>query len=453
MINILILAAGKGTRMQSERPKVLHTLAGKPLLQHVLDTAATLTSTLPTVIVGHGAEAVKATLAENSANFVTQEQQLGTGHAVAQALPYVDDEAPVLILCGDVPLIQATTLQSLMKLVSDTQMGLLTINLENPDGYGRILRDQNNRVVSIVEQKDATQEQCSITEINTGIMAIKGEHLKRWIPKLSNDNAQQEYYLTDIIALAQEDNIAVASESATTLWEVQGVNNRQQQAELERYYQHYLAEQLMARGVTLYDPARIDCRGELTVGSDVVIDINCVFEGAVSLGSGVVIGPNCTIKDATIGDNTQIHANSVIDSSIVDANCNIGPFARLRPGTQLAQGVKVGNFVETKKAIVGLGSKINHLSYIGDALIGEDVNIGAGTITCNYDGVNKFTTTIKDHVFVGSNSALVAPVVINEGATIGAGSTINTDVDNDALALARVRQRQVKGWQRPQKKK
>ncbi len=451
MLDIVILAAGKGTRMKSKLPKVLHPVGGRPLLQHVLQTARALGSERLKVVIGHGAEQVEQQLAADDIEFVLQQQQLGTGHAVQVVADQLRDDAIVLILYGDVPLIAVDTLQKLAAQVNDQAMGLLTVNLANPQGYGRIIRDQQGLVTAIVEQKDATAEQLAIKEVNTGVMAVKGAQLKQWLPQLSADNAQQEYYLTDIIALCQQQGVSIATEQPASDMEVLGVNNRQQQAELERYFQMQNANRLMAEGVTLLDPQRFDCRGELIVGSDVVIDINCVFEGRVELADGVIIGPNCVIKDTSIGANCQIKANSHLDGTHLQADCDIGPYARLRPGTELAERAKIGNFVETKKAHIGRGSKVNHLSYVGDASIGEGANIGAGTITCNYDGVNKFKTEIGDGAFIGSNSALVAPVNIGAGATVAAGSTINKDVPGDELAVARSKQRNVT-WQRPQKK-
>lgn len=452
MLDILVLAAGKGTRMRSDLPKVLHPIGGKPLVQHVLDTARQVGGDRILVIVGHGAELVEQRMAAPDVNFILQAQQLGTGHAVQQALPQLRNDATVLILYGDVPLTRAETLQKLIASVSDTQMGLLTVNLPDPSGYGRILRDSKGAVTAIVEHKDATDEQRQVKEINTGIMAVKAKHLQQWLPQLTNNNAQGEYYLTDIIALARQSNVAIQVEQPKAIEEVEGINNRQQQAALERFYQKQKANELMVAGATLLDPARFDCRGTLEVGRDVVIDINCVFEGKVVLGDGVTIEPNCIIINSRIGNNTHIKANSHIEDTVIASGCDIGPFARLRPGTQLAQGAKIGNFVETKKALIGEGSKVNHLSYIGDTTIGKNANIGAGTITCNYDGVNKFKTEIGDNAFIGSNSALVAPVKIGANATVGAGSIITKDVADDDLAIARGKQRNIQGWERPTKK-
>lgn len=453
MLNIVILAAGKGTRMKSQLPKVLHPVAGRPLLQHVLDTARQLGSSEPLItVIGHGAEQIEARLAADDVRFILQEQQHGTGHAVAQALPHIQEQAIVLILYGDVPLTKVSTLQALIECVSDNSLGLLTLIMDNPSGYGRIVRDAENHVVAIVEHKDASAEQLAINEINTGIMAVKGAHLQRWLPRLSNNNAQGEYYLTDIIAMAEADGITINTAQPGNEWEVLGINNRQQQAQLERYYQMKQAKALMEQGLTLLDPARFDCRGELSIGNDVVIDINCVFEGKVVLGNNVSIGPNCCIKNAAIGDNCTVKANTLIDDAQLAANCEVGPFARLRPGAVLEKGAKVGNFVEMKKAVLGEGSKANHLTYLGDTIVGKNANIGAGTITCNYDGVNKFVTEIGDDAFIGSNTALVAPVKVGKGATVGAGSTINQAVPDDQLAVARGKQRNIEGWKRPTKK-
>ena len=452
MLDILVLAAGKGTRMCSDLPKVLHPIGGKALLQHVLDTARQVGGEQILIIVGHGAEQVQERMAAPDVKFALQEQQLGTGHAVQQALPHLRNDATVLILYGDVPLTRAETLQKLIAHVSDTQMGLLTVNMPDPTGYGRIVRDASNAVTAIVEHKDASDEQRKIAEINTGILAVKAKHLQKWLPQLNNNNVQGEYYLTDIIAMAKADGIAIQVEQPNAVEEVEGINNRQQQAALERFYQKQKANELMLAGVTLLDPTRIDIRGSLRVGRDVIIDVNCVFAGEVVLDDGVVIEPNCVIINTKIGKGTHIKAYSHIEDSLLADACDIGPYARLRPGTHLADGVKIGNFVETKKAVIAKGSKVNHLSYIGDATIGSGVNVGAGTITCNYDGVNKFNTIIGDNAFIGSNSALVAPVKVGAGATVGAGSIITKDVEAAELAIARSKQRNIQGWQRPSKK-
>jgi bifunctional UDP-N-acetylglucosamine pyrophosphorylase/glucosamine-1-phosphate N-acetyltransferase len=417
----------------------------------VIDTAKQLGAEKIHTVIGHGADRVRASLHEPSVNWVMQTEQLGTGHAVAQALPDLPDNARVLVLYGDVPLTRKDTLEAMVSDLDDRNLALLTVDMDNPHGYGRIVRNAEGQVQAIVEQKDATAEQQDIHEVNTGILAVSARHLKSWLPTLSNSNAQGEYYLTDIIAMAVDHGLSVTVFQPLNPFEVQGVNNRLQLAQLERWYQRQQAERLMTEGATLADPARLDVRGELTIGNDLWIDVNAVFEGKVSLGSNVVIGPNCVIKDSTIADGAEIKANSVLEGAIVGANAQIGPFARLRPGTELAANTKVGNFVETKKAVVGEGSKINHLSYVGDASLGRNVNVGAGTITCNYDGVNKFKTEIGDGVFVGSNTSLVAPVTVAAEATIGAGSTITRNVAESELAVARGKQRNIAGWERPKK--
>jgi bifunctional UDP-N-acetylglucosamine pyrophosphorylase / glucosamine-1-phosphate N-acetyltransferase len=451
-LHVVILAAGQGSRMKSSLPKVLHCIAGKPLLHHVMDTARQLGAERIHGVIGHGADLVREITPSNDVQWALQEQQLGTGHAVAQALPNLPDRASVLILYGDVPLTRRETLEELVSRVSDRSIGMLTVTLENPDGYGRILRNDHGQVTAIVEQKDASDEQKAINEVNTGILAVSAGHLKAWLPELSNANAQGEYYLTDIIAMAADQGIAVEVAQPETEHEVQGVNNRLQLAGLERWYQQQQANRLMTEGATLADPARIDVRGELNIAQDVLIDINAVFEGKVTLETGVSIGPNCLLRNCHIGADTRIEANSVIDGARVGQQAQIGPFARLRPGTALADYTKVGNFVETKKAVVGEGSKINHLSYVGDATLGRNVNVGAGTITCNYDGVNKHQTRVGDGVFVGSNSSLVAPVSLADNVTIGAGSTITRDVETGELAVARGKQRNIADWQRPTRK-
>ncbi len=451
-LEIIILAAGKGTRMRSGLPKVLHPIGGRPMIRHVLDRAHELHARAVNIVIGHGAESIKAALAGESVTFVEQTEQLGTGHAVQQALPNITADTVVLLLYGDVPLIKTATLESLVALVNENSIGLLTAELLDPTGYGRIVRNRDRQVCAIVEHKDATGEQLQIREINSGIMAVGGGNLLRWIPKLTNNNAQGEYYLTDIIALAQAEAVNVKTLCTTDLDEIAGVNNRQQQAQLERAFQRRQAQQLMSEGLTLLDPDRFDLRGSLKVGMDCVIDINCVIEGDVVLGDGVTIGPNCCLKNATIGNDVTIHANTLIDDTTVGDACSLGPFARLRPGTRLDKGARIGNFVETKNAHIGLGSKVNHLSYVGDASLGSGVNIGAGTITCNYDGVNKFQTEIADDVFIGSNTALVAPVTVAAGATVAAGSTVTGDVGAGQLGIARARQRNIDGWRRPTKK-
>lgn len=449
-LDIVILAAGKGTRMRSQIPKVLHTLAGKPMVQHVLDTASGLQPDRTHVVIGHGAEQLREALAENAVQFAVQAEQKGTGHAVAQALEQLGS-GKVLILYGDVPLLRRESLLELLAQVDEQHMGLLTVTLEDPAGYGRIVRNDAGDAVAIVEQKDASSTQLAISECNTGIMAMTSAQLKRWLPQLSAENAQGEYYLTDVIAMAADEGIKVCTAQPATAVEVEGVNNRAQMARLERAYQQQVADKLMAEGVALADPARLDVRGRLSCGHDVFIDVGCVFEGNVELGEGVRIGPYCVIKNSTIGAESVIDSHSVIEGTVAAGLNQIGPFARLRPGTRLAIKAKVGNFVETKNADVGEGSKINHLSYVGDARLGRDVNVGAGTITCNYDGANKHHTDIGDNAFIGSNTALVAPVSVGKGATVGAGSTIAKDVTDYALAITRSRQIEKIDWLRPSK--
>lgn len=452
MLDIVILAAGKGTRMRSNKPKVLHPIAGKPFVTHVIDRSREVNADNINLVVGFGADQVYKEFEGQNFNFVEQTEQLGTGHAVQQALPHVRKDAVVLILYGDVPLIESDTLRQLISVVSDTSMGLLTVTLANPLGYGRIVRNRIGSIEAIVEQKDATKEQLEINEINTGVMALKGEHLHRWLPNLTNDNAQGEYYLTDIIEMAAKDDIEVRAAHPGDESEVMGVNNRKQQAELERIYQARLAGRLMADGVSIIDPRRFDLRGSLTTGSDCLIDINCVFEGDVELGDNVTIGPNCVIRDSVIASNTIIKANSVIESSRVSEHCVVGPFARLRPGANLDRHVNVGNFVEVKNSTLGAHTKANHLAYIGDSEVGEKVNFGAGCITCNYDGANKHKTKIGNNAFIGSNTALVAPLEIGDNATIGAGSTITKEVEANQLALNRAKQGNRDNWERPNKK-
>ena len=448
---VVILAAGQGTRMRSRLPKVLHQLAGKPMVSHVIDSAKKIQADAIHVVVGHGAEQVKQTLADNELHWAIQEQQLGTGHAVAQAMPAIKPESTVLIAYGDVPLITAETLTGLIEAANDKTLSLLTVHLDNPTGYGRIVRE-SGAITAIVEQKDAGEEQLLINEVNTGILAVSAAKLNQWLPALSSNNAQGEYYLTDIIAMAVNDGMDVIAQHPQSAMEVEGANNRLQVAALERFYQQQQAQRLMTEGATLADPARIDIRGDLTIGQDIFIDINCVFIGDVSIADDVIIGPNCVIENSTVGRGTVIKANSILENATVAENCDIGPFARLRPGSVLANQAKVGNFVETKKTNIGEGSKINHLTYIGDSNIGKGVNVGAGTITCNYDGANKFTTNIGDGAFIGSNSSLVAPVNIGSHATIGAGSTISGDVTDNQLSVARGKQKNIEGWKRPTKK-
>jgi len=451
-LRVVILAAGKGTRMRSNLPKVLHTVANKPMVEHVIDCARQLNPTAIDLVYGHGGEALKERITGDDLNWVEQAEQLGTGHAVQQVLPVLQDDEKVLVLYGDVPLLTSQTVHRLLTASQDTDLGLLTMYLTNPTGYGRIIRDNDELIQGIVEQKDASLDQLRIDEVNTGIMVASASRMKVWLNDLSNDNAQQEYYLTDIVAMAAEQGVEIASSQPEQTTEVEGANNRQQLAALERAYQWRIAEQVMTDGATLMDPARFDCRGQLSVGQDVVIDINAVFDGNVILGNGVVIEPNCVIKDSVIGDGTVIRANSHIEGAKLAANCKVGPFARLRPGAELADEAQVGNFVEMKKSRLGKGSKASHLTYLGDTRVGEYANIGAGTITCNYDGVNKAVTEIGNGAFIGSNSSLVAPVKIGDKATIGAGSVITREVADQELAVARGKQRNISGWQRPQKK-
>lgn len=450
-LEVVILAAGQGTRMRSSLPKVLHPIAGKPMAGHVVDTVRSLNAASIYLIVGHGAEKVRKTLAADDVVFVEQLEQLGTGHAVTQALPKLSDASQVLILYGDVPLIKAATLEELLVHATDTSLGLLTVNLDNPNGYGRIIRDAKQQVSAIVEQKDANEDQLKVNEINTGILAVTSKQLKRWLPALSNNNAQGEYYLTDIIAMAYQEGTLIQTVQPSTTAEVEGVNNRLQLAELERVYQLEQAEALMTAGVSLADPARIDVRGQLNTARDVFIDVGCVFEGQVELAEGVEIGPYCVLKNARLGPGVKLAAFSHLENVELDGDNQVGPFARLRPGTHLEVGAKVGNFVETKNTQVGSGAKINHLSYIGDAQVGANANIGAGTITCNYDGVNKHLTKIGAGAFIGSNSSLVAPVEIGAGATVGAGSTITRNVEDQALAVTRAKQLQKTNWPKPAK--
>ncbi len=449
-ITTIILAAGKGTRMRSELPKILHKVANRPLLQHVYDMSQQLDNNTITIVYGHGADLVRNTLKDLDANWVEQKQQLGTGHAVQQCKEQISDDDTVLILYGDVPLLKLGTVQQLIANVSHNTLALLTVNLENPTGYGRIVRDKSGKVTKIVEEKDATPDEKLITEGNTGILAVQGGQLKKWLAQLGNNNAQGEYYLTDVIEMAVADKVDVITSQPDTVDEVLGVNNRVQLSHLERVYQLEQAQVLMEQGVTLLDPARCDIRGSIeTLGIDIIIDVNVIIEGKNSLGNNVKIGANTQIKNSVIGDDVEILANCVIDNAVIGAGSKIGPFARLRPETELADHVHIGNFVEIKKSTVASESKINHLSYIGDTTVGSGVNIGAGTITCNYDGANKFRTVIEDGVFIGSDTQLVAPVTIGKNATIGAGSTITKDTPENQLTLSRVKQVSIADWQRP----
>lgn len=451
-ISVVILAAGEGSRMRSDQPKILHALGGKPLLTHVVDAAQQLQPQIIHVVVGHKSELVRKNLAYLPVQWVEQTQQLGTGHAVAQAMPHLPQSGVVLVLYGDVPLINPTTLRNLIEQAKHSGLALVTAKLDNPTGYGRVVRDAAGRITRIVEEKDASPEIRAISEINTGILAANAEKLAKWLSGLQNDNAQSEYYLTDVIAAAVADGLSVANVLPVTNSEILGVNNRLQLAELERCFQAQNAERLMLQGVTLLDPARFDQRGTFNAGKDVTIDINVVLEGNVTCGDRVHIGPNTIIRNAKIGNDVRILANCVIEDAVIGGGSRIGPFARIRPETVLAEDVHLGNFVEIKKTTVGRGTNINHLSYIGDAQIGSGVNIGAGTITCNYDGANKHRTIIGDGAFIGSDTQLVAPVEVGADATIGAGSTIARDVPPGGLTLSRVPQKTVPHWNRPQKR-
>ncbi len=452
-LSIVILAAGKGSRMKSTIPKVMHKLAGKTLLEHVIATAQNLSPSSLTVVCGNGAEQVIPMLEENGINVVLQHEQLGTGHAVMQAESVLVESDQVLVLYGDVPLTQRSTLEDLIGCGDSKSLRILTTRLDEPTGYGRIVRNDVGNVICITEQKDADEATLSINEVNSGIMVLPAKWLTNSLNKLSNNNAQGEYYLTDMVALAVDDGLEINTVCCEDNAEVAGVNTRQQLAELERHYQQLQANELMAKGVTLMDPARLDIRGELNTGTDIMIDVNVVLEGNVTIEDNVEIGANCIIKDTVIGKGSIILPNCMIDSSVVGENVDIGPFARLRPGTVLADNAKIGNFVETKNANIGQGSKVNHLSYIGDTDMGKNVNIGAGTITCNYDGANKHRTTIGDNVFIGSDSQLVAPITVESGATIGAGTTLRKDAPGLALTLTKSEQKTVEGWQRPTKTK
>ncbi|HJU70745.1 MAG TPA: bifunctional UDP-N-acetylglucosamine diphosphorylase/glucosamine-1-phosphate N-acetyltransferase GlmU [Paucimonas sp.] len=451
-MNIVILAAGMGKRMQSALPKVLHPLAGKPLLTHVIDTARTLSPTRICVIYGHGGEAVPQSLQATDIRFARQEPQLGTGHAVMQAVQHLDDAAPTLVLYGDVPLTNARSLQRLLDMAGGNKLAILTVLMDDPTGYGRIVREQGE-IVRIVEQKDATDSERAIREINTGILVAPTVKLKQWLTTLSSDNAQGEYYLTDIVARAVADGVPVVAAQPDAAWETLGVNSKVQLAELERIYQRNHAYALLEQGVTLADPARIDVRGTLACGRDVSIDVGCVFEGRVELEDGVAIAAHCVISNARIAAGAQIKPFCHIDGATVGAASVIGPYARLRPGAELAEDVHIGNFVEIKNTRIAAHSKANHLAYVGDATIGSRVNIGAGTITCNYDGANKFRTVIEDDAFIGSDTQLVAPVTVGKGATLGAGTTLTKDAPAGKLTVSRARQVTIENWQRPVKAK
>ena len=452
-LHVVILAAGQGTRMRSALPKVLHPVAGKPMLEHVIDSARALAPAGIHVVIGHGAEKVRETLDAADLNWVLQSEQLGTGHAVAQALPHINGADQVLVLYGDVPLLTVNTLKSLIEQTPVDSLGMLTVLLGDPTGYGRILRNAEGQVQAIVEQKDASPQQLQIREGNTGIMLLPGSRIQAWLTGLSNNNAQGEYYLTDVVELAVSQAVEVSVVQASDELEVMGANNRQQLSVLERAWQAREAERLMVQGASLADPARLDVRGEVSIGRDIRIDVNVVLEGRVVIEDDVTIEAHCVIRDSVIKAGSVIKAFSHLEGAEVGENCDVGPYARLRPGTVLQRKAKVGNFVETKKTVVGAGSKINHLSYVGDAEVGEGANIGAGTITCNYDGVNKFVTRIGDGAFIGSNTALVAPVSVGRMATTAAGSTITQDVPEATLGVGRARQRNVEGWKRPVKQR
>ena len=450
-MNVVILAAGLGKRMHSDLPKVLHPLAGKPLLAHVVATARTLKPGVICIVYGHGGERVRETIAEPDLIWARQEPQLGTGHALAQALPHLDASVPTLVLYGDVPLTRAETLESLCR-VAGKGLALLTVELDDPRGYGRIIRSRG-AVKRIVEEKDASKAERAVREINTGIMVLPTARLKKWLAGLKNNNAQKEYYLTDVVAAAVTDKVSIASAAPLAAWETLGVNSKVQLAELERIFQRETATRLLQEGVTLADPARIDVRGKLACGRDVSIDVNCVFEGEVALGEGVSVGANCVLRNVKVAAGTRIEPFCHIEQADIGERCRIGPYARLRPGTELAEEVHIGNFVEVKASQIAARSKANHLAYVGDTTVGRDVNIGAGTITCNYDGANKHRTVIEDDVHIGSDTQLVAPVRVGRGATLGAGTTLTKDAPEGALTISRAKQVTITGWTRPVKKK
>lgn len=450
-MNIVILAAGMGKRMKSSLPKVLHLLGGKPLLQHVIDTAATLSPTQLCVVYGHGGEKVKSAISANNITFIKQAELLGTGHAVMQTADALLDNMPTLILSGDVPLIQASTLNQLTAVAQDNRLAILTVSPPDATGYGRIVRNSKQHISHIVEHKDASPEELLINEINTGIMVAPTKHLKRWLSALSNNNAQQEYYLTDIVGMAAADAVPIVSAQPAHIWETLGINNKKQLAELERTHQRVLADNLLEAGVTLTDPSRIDIRGNLRSGEDVTIDVNCIFEGEVTLGDNVTIDANCIIKNTHIQSGSHIRPFSHLEEAIVGESSIIGPYARLRPGANLGEGVHIGNFVEIKNSRIASFSKANHLAYVGDAKVGSRVNIGAGAITCNYDGANKHETIIDDDAFIGTNCELVAPLHVGEGATIGAGTTLSKNAPAGSLTVSRSKQTSIQNWKRPSK--
>lgn len=450
VFSVVILAAGKGTRMKSKLPKVLHPIAGKPMVQHIIDTVNKLGASNIHLVYGHGGEQLQDTLSHNHLSWCLQAEQLGTGHAVQQAAPHIFDDENVLVLVGDAPLIKESTLQQLINVKQQADLALLTVELDDPTGMGRIVRD-GDQVSAIVEHKDASDAQREIKEINTGMMIMGGADLKRWLSALNNNNAQGEFYLTDVIEMASKEGKTIHASQPTSAIEVEGINNRMQLASIERAYQLDKAQQLMMQGVSLLDPGRFDLRGEVDCGQDVTIDVNVIIQGKVKIGDNVLVGPNCTLIDCEIMDDAVVHANSIIEQAIVGEKCSVGPFARLRPGAVMKETSRVGNFVEMKKTVLGKGSKANHLTYLGDAEVGENANIGAGTITCNYDGVNKFKTKIGDGAFIGSNSALVAPANIGANASVGAGSVITKEVLENELAIGRARQKNLSTWKRPKK--
>ena len=449
-LSVIILAAGQGTRMRSDLPKVLQPLAGRPLLEHVLATASDIGAADVCVVFGHGGDTVPAAIGDGSLRWALQAEQLGTGHAVQQAMPGTPDENQVLILFGDVPLLTVTTLSRLLEQTGQDDVAILSVELDDPTGYGRILRD-GDEVTGIVEQKDASETELAVSEINTGVMVSPGGKLRAWLDGLGNDNAQGEYYLTDVVAMAVAEGVSVKGIKANNWTEVMGINDKKQLAEAERALQARLVDELMVQGVGFADPARVDIRGKLICGKDVFIDVNAVFEGDVTLGDGTTVESNNLIRDSQLGSNTVIHSNCHIEGATTGDSCEIGPFARLRPGAELANNVKVGNFVEVKKSTIADGSKVNHLTYIGDAEVGTGVNVGAGTITCNYDGANKHKTKIGNDVFIGSGVNLVAPLEIGDGATIGAGSTITKPAPDGQLTLERSKQVTIRGWKAPTK--
>lgn len=452
-LHVVILAAGQGTRMYSAKPKVLHTLGGKPLLAHVIANARQIEANGIHIVFGHGGAQVQAAVKDTDLHWVEQSQQLGTGHALMQAMPSIGDDATVIVLYGDVPLTRSDTLQRLLRLLEPNTIGLLTASLDNPHGYGRIVRDSGARVLRVVEEKDATSDERALHEVNTGILVAPAHALKNWLSRLTTRNAQGEYYLTDVIGLAVTDGWGIRTAQPQSTEEILGVNNRQQLAYLERHYQRQYAQNLILTGVTLLDPSRFDLRGVLRVGRDVTIDVDVVLEGEVDIADNVTIGPFCYLRNCTIGSGATILSHSVIEEAAIGAGARVGPYSRIRPGTKLGPDAHIGNFVEVKNASIGQGSKVNHLSYIGDATVGKDVNIGAGTITCNYDGANKHHTYIDDNVFVGSDTQLVAPVRVGRNVTIGAGTTVTKDVQENVLVISRVPQQVKAGWKRPTKKK